>query len=675
MKLLYTCSVFLALLFQSGKACSQTTADSLKALLKQQNLNDSARVDILNNLAWNLNHKTPKESLKYAQEALELSKKIHYLTGEGNAHNTMGINATTMGEYTVALQNFIAALEIWDKTGDALLKANTINNIGNVNQLQGDLVNAKVYFLKALKQRLELNDTNAIYASYNSVALIYKEQKQLDTAMMYFKKFLLMAQVQHNDKKVSGASNNIGMIFRNMKEYDSALFYFQQALSLKKKIHDEQGLALSYRNIGDVYQFQHKYARALEYYKQSLAIRRKIGYNFGLTILLKDMAYMYIEMGDTQQAKGHALQSVEVARASKMKAEEAEALKALADVFEAQGNYTESLQTYRAHVSLKDSLFNIDKARQLDELQVKYKTEQHEKELLAKSKAIEILELKNIHDYRIKVALGIASLLLVGLVILFFNRYTLKKKSEKETIEKNKVIELKNSEIEMMNAELEKRMLRAQMDPHFIFNSLNSIQHFITINDKRSTLKYLSKFSKLIRRVLDSSVSTVVTLDDEIQLLKNYIELEALRLNNSFDYSFSIDPSLDVNYVEVPFLLLQPYVENAIQHGLRTKNENGRLLIRFIDKDEFIRCEIEDNGIGRAASGAMRHEHHRSYGMSVTSQRLERLNQNYAQNALAIVEDLVDNDGTPSGTKVTLTIPKHYEQSTFALTASHHHSR
>jgi sensor histidine kinase YesM len=340
---------------------------------------------------------------------------------------------------------------------------------------------------------------------------------------------------------------------------------------------------------------------------------------------------------------------------------------------DAKKNYQEALHVYHQHVSLKDSLFNLEKAKQVSELQVRYESEQREKELLAKTKAIEILQLTKRLDDRIKMALVVVSILLVGLAFLLFNRYQLKKRSERETAEKNQAIAIKNCEIESINKELEKRMLRAQMDPHFIFNSLNSIQHFITINDKRSTLKYINKFSKLIRQVLDSSVSTMVTLEDEIQLLKNYIELEALRLNNKFEYHFTIDHTLDLSFVEVPFLLLQPYVENAIQHGLRAKEQGGWLHIRLTDNDNFIHCEIEDNGVGRVASNASRMEHHKSHGMSVTNQRLQRLNQNYATNTRATIEDLYDETFQAVGTKVTLTIPKQYEQSNFAFAATSHH--
>jgi tetratricopeptide (TPR) repeat protein len=657
----------LILLLVSISVFAQSPADSLQCLLDRKDLADTTRVDILNKLAWNLKHKSPEESIQYAGEALVLSQQAEYTKGQGEAYNQLGIGHTIIGDYSRAAENFMKALSIWDSSGALLLKANTVNNIGNVYQLQGDLLKATSFFRRALSIRKKLNDTTAVYASYTSIALVYKERQLFDTALYFFKEFLVLAYHQQDKKRISAACNNIGMVFRNMKQYDSALVYFQNALILKEKLNDEQGKALSYRNLGDVFQLQGHTDIALKYYRKAVAIRERIGYNLGLTILLKDMAYLFLERGDLAQAKIHAQRSVSVARESKMKAEEAEAIKVLSAVWEAQKEYSKALQTFRMHVSLKDSLFNEEKMKQVNDLQFKYENEQKEKALLAKTKSIEMLELTQQHDEKIKIALWVASIMLVVLVLVVFSRYQLKKRAEKEAVEKNSVIEDKNRKIEAMNAELEKRMLRAQMDPHFIFNSLNSIQHFITINDKRSTLKYLSKFSKLIRQVLESSVNTIVTLEDEIRLLQNYIELEALRLNNKFQYHFFIDPSLDVGYIEVPFLLLQPYVENAIQHGLRNKEKDGTLHIRFMDLGDSVCCEIEDNGIGRVASGALRKEDHQSYGMSVTSQRLERLNLNNPEKTHITIEDLYDEWNQPAGTKVMLLIPKQYENDTVTI--------
>ncbi len=200
--------------------------------------------------------------------------------------------------------------------------------------------------------------------------------------------------------------------------------------------------------------------------------------------------------------------------------------------------------------------------------------------------------------------------------------------------------------------------LRAQMNPHFIFNSLSSIQHLITSGNKESAIKYLNKFSLLMRNLLESSIESKVILSEEISLLKKYLSLETLRFNNSFKYSISVAENLDAEAIEVPALLVQPFVENAILHGLLNKKGNDKLLeVRFKKQGEFIICEIEDNGIGRKASAEKKSPlkaSKKSRGIEVTEKRLELLN-NSRENSIEIIDKL-NAEGQTEGTLVILKI-------------------
>ncbi len=202
--------------------------------------------------------------------------------------------------------------------------------------------------------------------------------------------------------------------------------------------------------------------------------------------------------------------------------------------------------------------------------------------------------------------------------------------------------------------------LRAQMNPHFIFNSLNSIQHLILNDNRVSALKYLSKFGKLTRNVLESSIETQSVLSKEIELLKSYLELESLRFEGVFSYEIKVDENLDPDMAEIPLFLVQPYVENAILHGLLPKKKGKKLLtISFEREKNNIICTIEDNGVGRLkAQKTSLHPHaqKKSRGMEITGKRLELLGQSQpGKNSVEII-DLFDNKGNPSGTKVIIRI-------------------
>ena len=202
------------------------------------------------------------------------------------------------------------------------------------------------------------------------------------------------------------------------------------------------------------------------------------------------------------------------------------------------------------------------------------------------------------------------------------------------------------------------KALRAQINPHFIFNSLTSIQHLISQNERATTLKYLTKFSRMTRNVLESSMDTNVVLADEIKMLEDYLELESLRFSESFTFELEISPSLDTYSIEIPFMLTQPFVENAIVHGLLPKKEAPRdLKITFATRGDMMICVIEDNGIGRnSEQDGLDHVRakRKSRGLEITKQRIENLG---LETTPLEVIDKFDDLGNPSGTKVIIYIP------------------
>ncbi len=176
--------------------------------------------------------------------------------------------------------------------------------------------------------------------------------------------------------------------------------------------------------------------------------------------------------------------------------------------------------------------------------------------------------------------------------------------------------------------ELELRTLQLQMNPHFVFNALNAVQSFILTRDSISANNYLSKFANLIRLFLDSSRSKYITLSDEIKLLNLYVEMEKLRFDNKFDYHFDISP--DVNqFVDIPTMILQPFIENAINHGLRYKETKGNLYINFYNQGKFLVCKIEDDGVGRERAKQIQAKSRKGYqsqGLKITEERLRTFN-------------------------------------------------
>ncbi|MGB3947026.1 MAG: two-component regulator propeller domain-containing protein [Bacteroidia bacterium] len=226
-----------------------------------------------------------------------------------------------------------------------------------------------------------------------------------------------------------------------------------------------------------------------------------------------------------------------------------------------------------------------------------------------------------------------------------------------------RIINIKNrerrkTELNKRIANIESQALRAQMNPHFIFNTLSSIQHYISNNNTDEALKYLSKFAKLMRKIMENSKQPMITVAEEVNALNLYLELEIMRFDKKFEYAIVIDSEIDQNYDRVPSMLIQPYIENAIVHGLLPKQGAGKITIELQKQHDTILCLIEDNGIGRENSKQFKKNRvaHKSMGMSITQERLDILNAGFNSNISCEITDLYDK-GQPAGTKVRLIIP------------------
>jgi sensor histidine kinase YesM/ligand-binding sensor domain-containing protein len=229
---------------------------------------------------------------------------------------------------------------------------------------------------------------------------------------------------------------------------------------------------------------------------------------------------------------------------------------------------------------------------------------------------------------------------------------------------KNRLVQMKLKEENLVLqkfAELEQQALQAQMNPHFIFNCLNSIQQYILTNDKAKANRYLTGFAALIRQTLDNSSKKTITITEEVKYLTNYIEMEKMRFGDDFVYNIIIDSSLPADHVQMPAMLLQPYVENSLRHGIRSKKGNaGEINISFLMEGNILHCIVADNGIGRKAAElykSMQHIEYQSKGMHITEKRINLLNKINTHKITVEIFDLENTNGIPCGTKIIVKIP------------------
>jgi LytS/YehU family sensor histidine kinase len=259
----------------------------------------------------------------------------------------------------------------------------------------------------------------------------------------------------------------------------------------------------------------------------------------------------------------------------------------------------------------------------------------------------------------------------ICLVALFYGliRWRLHQKFrlQLESSEKEKQLaemRVKTAELQQQTTELEMQALRAQMNPHFIFNSLNSINRFILQNNRTQASEYLTKFSKLVRLILQNSQAAMIPLESELESLELYLDLEALRFDHRFGYKISVPKDLDIEVLKVPPLIIQPYAENAIWHGLMHKEEKGQLDIEISQENNYLFFKITDDGIGRRQSATMSSKsatRHKSMGLRITADRIAMLQSSNGIESPVTINDLMNTDGSAAGTEVIIKIPVIYD--------------
>jgi len=336
----------------------------------------------------------------------------------------------------------------------------------------------------------------------------------------------------------------------------------------------------------------------------------------------------------------------------------------LGSIYLRTGRPEQSEAAFATHRKLMEAQYSQREKDRVEELLLQYEAQRKEAhiESLRKENALQERHTSKLRAYVMALALAVLGLGGAAWIIRRNGRRQrilqaaahAQQQAYQTILEQEKEGKLR-AEFDKQIAEVQLKALSAQMNPHFIFNCMNSIQKYVLKNEKDRALDFLQHFAELIRVVLDNSTQARVPLEDEIRLLEKYILLEQLRMEGRFDYTIHVDPDVQADFLEVPTLILQPYVENAIWHGLMNKPGHGRLALSFTLAGDRLKCVVEDDGIGRALAGALagrQADSRNRYGMSISRKRLDLLQRQDARQPDILVEDLVDASGHAAGTRI-----------------------
>ncbi len=653
--------ICLFLLVAGGTAVhgQNSQIDSLMGALKTSG-EDTSRVITLNSLSWEfLGMSRFDTAFYYAEEAMSLSKKLRYQKGQIRAFNNFGGINWNHGEYDKALENYFRGREIATAIDDRNAMAIANNNIGLVYWNQGKYSEALHAFFESLKISRQKDDKKAMILAYNNIGIIYYQQGNYKEALRNYYISISLSRSSGDKKALLLATNNVGLIYLEQAKYDQALATYQSALRISREMDDKKTMAMAYCNIALVQYRQGLYDESNSNHLQSLKIMDEIGTVYGKAINYNSIGRILVNRGKYREAKKWLEKAFVISQETGDNDGIRNSCQSLAILDSAMGDWKGAYENYMLYIAARDSLTNQEQSRKALQAQMDYdygireaaaKAAHEKKEVLANA---EIGRQKVIRN---AIAGGTGLLVCSSLVsFLFYKR-------KRDVAFQKKEAEAKQQEAELKQqvSEVEMKALRSQMNPHFIFNSLNSIYRYMENHDIEKAGSYLIRFSKLIRLILENSMHPEVTLQEDIDALELYMEMESMRLNNKFDFSFEIDKGLDAGGILVPPLLLQPFVENAIWHGLLPKPEQGHITIRVNrEGDKMIRCEVEDNGVGREKSQSAQKMNgkKKSLGMAITRERIELINRKKGTQAYFNMVDLKSSNNEALGSRVEVLLP------------------
>ena len=570
--------------------------------------------------------------------ALETSKEINDIDLISECNSEIGIVYKNQGRYDEAIEFNNRALEYAEFGTDSSWIASCLVNNGTIYFKKGYYTIALENYVKALKIFESLNHTRRIEACYLNIGKIYYEQTDIDKALDYFNKALNIAISENEKTGQASCYLNIGMIYSDKGQFDTARNYFNRSIELNRELGYQHGLDDCFIDIGITFQKENDLEKALYNYKKALKISKEEDDKPGIAESLRCIANTYFLENQYKKALEIARESLSIARETGDLQTIKNIYLILSEIYEATDNPADALKNFKLYSGIRDTLFNEGKYKAIREVETKFETEKKEQQLALLTERNRVQDLKITQRNRMMMAFWIFFILVAVAIYLYFRNKRLKSKHK--------------------NIELEQKLLRSQMNPHFIFNSLIAIQSFIYKNDTILAGDYLAKFADLVRKILENSRIESITLENEIKTLELYLELQSLRFEDTFDYKIEVESEIDPQEIKLPPMLAQPFIENAIEHGLRYRQERGLLFIGFYKREKHLRLVVEDNGIGRKKAREIKKERkHKSLAMAIVKERIDILSKKYNERFVLNVEDLYDNSGKAAGTRIVLEIP------------------
>ena len=584
--------------------------------------------------------KDAEKSIQFITEALSQSNSTKQ---NGEVYEVLADVYVHWKQYDLAISNYKISLQN-NSQNEVILK------LANAYYRNKDYQECLLAY-QSIKVNSLSNYQKTTY--YEGLGDVYKKIVQFDNAIDNYKKGLSVAEKHLIKPKITDLNSKIGETYNANGEQDEANSYFKNALDLasqenKKRAVEEKVKVADFQNDNMDYEDEIQLRKEAIEEISELESDTLIDNESPLTLQKQNykIGNAYYQQKDYVNAVPYLEKSIEEADSKEDLLVKKDAVRKLSETYRDAGNSSQALNAYKTYQETVDALYakmeqEITQARRFN------------KNIAEKQNRITSLESDRAlsqSNYQLSLEQSKRQKLIIyslfgGVLLLLIAAYLMYKYIKQQKLANN-LLALKS--------------LRSQMNPHFIFNALNSVNSFIASNDERTANRYLSDFSQLMRAVLENSEEDFIPLQKEVELLELYTQLEHFRFKDKFDYSITVDENVAINAFQIPPMLLQPYIENAVWHGLRYKDEKGKLEINISQKsNEELTIAIIDDGIGREKSKALKTDNQKkqnSKGMNNIKKRVAILNEMYKDKVDVFIDDF-KTEGD-KGTKVVVTLKK-----------------
>ncbi|MEQ9402515.1 MAG: histidine kinase [Cyclobacteriaceae bacterium] len=587
-------------------------------------------------------------SMKYCSN--DLDSTIYYYrtaanTGLANSLEETGQLLSRLGFYFQTAGNFDSSYYYLMKglnhgvdTGDSLTIGSTNIGLGTIYQQRGQLDSALGSYFRALEISEQMDHKPMLITAKLNIATFYYDHQPDRLRISDFEELLQTTREIGDQLREISVLEWLGYLEADSGEYDLAVKYFNDGLRVNKQVQDQNSEILLLQGVSYAHNLSGDHEQSVETNNKIIDLARSSGYELYLPAMYANNVTNYIALGNYDKAIENGLAAIYAGNKSGQKELYFKILPEMAIAYNKLGQSMKAYETQLEFTKLNKEIFDEEKSKQFAEMEAKYETAKKEAEIesLSQQAAIQTLEIQQKNQ---GIIIGVVLMLLIIISIFFiYERRSFKRKRNQ--------------------TELEQRFLRSQLNPHFISNALVAVQNFMLKNNAEAAAQYLTKFSKLMREILENSRREFIPVEEEINMLTNYLDIHKLRLNDGFDYTIKLGENIDPETDTIPPMFIQPFLENSIEHGINPLEKKGEITLSFEKQGEYISINVTDNGKGLGSKE--KSTDHTSLSTTIIKERMEQFNKTLKSKIQLVLSEISNDNGEIEGTKVELKVPFSY---------------